>query len=132
MPPYACIGDFVRGEMHGEGTLQLPGGAGTYSGGFRGNAFHGAGELRLAAGGEEYDGDWAAGRRCGQGTCRYANGDVYEVGVNVCTVRKQAARSPACKAVGWALVCTWLLGPVVVAERAAAERAAGLLWVQGL
>ena len=74
-------GQWLKGKMHGVGTMWVKKGARTfrkrYQGDFANNKFHGVGKMFYDSG-DKYEGNFENHRRHGRGVCEYANGDVYE------------------------------------------------------
>lgn len=75
---YEYTGEWVEGEIRGQGTARFPNGS-IYEGEFANGKPEGEGKITFADGGT-YVGDWVDGKIEGQGTAMYANGVRYEGG----------------------------------------------------
>ena len=73
---YEYTGDWVEGEIRGEGVAQFPNGS-VYEGQFASGKPEGVGHITFSDGGT-YEGTWKDGKITGQGVAIYANGVRYE------------------------------------------------------
>ena len=73
---YEYSGEWVEGEIKGEGVARFPNGS-VYEGNFAKGKPEGLGKITFADGGT-YEGEWEAGAIMGQGVAIYANGVRYE------------------------------------------------------
>jgi len=75
---YEYVGDWVDGEIKGQGIATFPNGS-VYEGNFEKGKPEGNGKITFADGGT-YEGSWLDGEISGQGVANYANGARYEGG----------------------------------------------------
>ncbi|MFT6652426.1 MAG: hypothetical protein ACJAX2_002291, partial [Celeribacter sp.] len=73
---FEYTGDWVMGEIKGQGVARYPDGA-VYEGAFEQGKQHGFGKITYADGGT-YEGDWENGIITGSGAAHYASGITYE------------------------------------------------------
>ena len=73
---FEYTGDWVAGEISGQGVARYPSGA-VYEGSFAAGRPHGTGKMTFADG-STYEGNWEEGTISGQGVRVFANESVYE------------------------------------------------------
>lgn len=71
------VGNFVNGQIHGEGILYYANGD-IYTGSWKMNQRHGKGTMKWVEGGMEYTGQWINNQPDGKGTLTYLNGTIYK------------------------------------------------------